>query len=128
MFAGVAVCGVSVLYLSTVVAVMTGQRESDRLELHGLIAELRADLDALLDHLGLEITAGWPEEEPAPVELEAADDTPTGPIQIVEPTPDTAPLERVWDQAAAELVAAEPPRTVERTVNGMTFRIREDAA
>lgn len=131
MAAGVAVCGVSVLYLSTVVAVMTGQRESDRLEIHGLIGDLRADLDALLDHLNLEITAGWPEQEPAPVDepdsesppgyvragmywvpeepLRFPDDAPTGPIPIVEPAPDTAPLERVWDEAAAELVAAERP-------------------
>ena len=133
MIAGIVLTATMAAYSTILYGIVLKERDHDRLELHGLFDDLRGDLDALLEHLGLEITRGEPdvevepevEAEPEPeVEPVSEDDTPTGPIPIV---PATEPMERVWDKAAAELVAKAEIQTVERTVNGFTFRVREEA-
>lgn len=95
-------------------------------------AALRRRLDAELDdlrvlvnaHLGIDLVGWLPDEG---IELDAEPITDEIPVVL----PETVPIGRAWDESAAELVDPEPVpelRTVERVVNGFTFRVREEAA
>lgn len=89
--------------------------------MHALAAQRRRfdaelhDIRTLLNaHLGIDVTGGWPEVEPATVEIPLITDA-------------TAPM---GDVLAAELVRPTPqPRvtTVEREFLGYRFQFREDA-